>query len=183
LPAGSEFFASAPMLIVLGLWRLSLPLFVTYALLRYALFDIDLKVRAAVAWTFVVVVFGATYFLVSETLEGLVSDRYGKVGGLAAAGLLTIAGEPLAKAGRRVAKALMPGVQDVRKVAPKAGEEIYRQQFLMLQEDGMLTEKERRSLEELRTHLGLVPKRASAIERLALAAAGRSQPAEGASGA
>ncbi len=167
---GGEFFAHPAGLILLGLWRLSLPLFVTYALLRYALFDIDLKVRAAVAWTFVVVAFGATYFLVSETLEGLVSDRYGKFGGLAAAGLLTLAGEPLARAGRSVAKALMPGVQDVRDVAPKAGEEIYRQQFLMLQEDGTLTAKERRSLDELRQHLGLAPKRASVIERLALAA-------------
>jgi hypothetical protein len=179
LPAGSEFFASPPMLIILGLWRLTLPLFVTYALLRYALFDIDLKVRAAVAWTFVVVVFGSVYFLVSETLEGLVSDKFGQFGGLAAAGLLTIAGDPLAKAGRRVARALMPGVRDIKAVAPKAGEEIYRQQFLMLQEDGTLTEKERRSLEELRQHLGLVPKRASMIERMALAAAGRAPAGDG----
>jgi hypothetical protein len=177
LPAGSEFFASPPMLVVLGLWRLSLPLFVTYALLRYALFDIDLKVRAAVAWTFVVVVFGGVYFLVSETLEGLVSDRFGQVGGLAAAALLTVAGGPLASAGRRVAKALMPGVRELETVAPTAGEEIYRQQFLMLQEDGTLTAKERRSLDELRGRLGLAPRRATAIEAKALRVAGRTVPA------
>jgi hypothetical protein len=169
LPRGSEFFEHPVPLVLLGLLRLSLPLFVTYALLRYALFDIDLKVRAAVAWTFVVVVFGAVYFIVSETLEGQVSDRYGNLGGLAAAALLTLAGGPLAALGRRVAKALMPGVQDLDGIAPKAGEEIYRKQFLMLQEDGVLTAKERRSLEELRVHLGLVPKRASLIERSALA--------------
>jgi hypothetical protein len=182
LPAGSEFFVSPPMLIVLGLWRLTLPLFVTYALMRYALFDIDLKVRAAVAWTFVVVVFGAVYFLVSETLEGLVSDRFGQFGGLAAAGLLTVAGDPLAKAGRKVAKALMPGVRELKSVAPSAGEEIYRQQFLMLQEDGTLTEKERRSLEDLRGRLGLTPSRTKRIELTALArvaggSSGSGQPA------
>jgi hypothetical protein len=171
LPAGSEFFEHPATLVVLGLWRLSLPLFVTYALMRYALFDIDVKVRAAVAWTFVVVVFGAVYFLVSETLEGLVSDRFGQFGGLAAAALLTVAGEPLAKAGRRVAKALMPGVRELKSVAPSAGEEIYRQQFLMLQEDGNLTDKERRSLEDLRGRLGLPESKARKIELGALARA------------
>lgn len=179
LPAGSEFFEHPATLVVLGLWRLSLPLFVTYALLRYALFDIDLKVRAAVAWTFVVAVFGATYFLVSETLEGLVSDRFGQYGGLAAAALLTVAGEPLAKVGRRVAKALMPGVRELKAVAPQAGEEIYRQQFLMLQEDGTLTEKERRSLDELRRRLALAPRRATTIEANALASLARVAPAAG----
>lgn len=175
LPRGSEFFEHPAPLILLGVLRLSLPLFVTYALLRYALFDIDLKVRAAVAWTFVVVVFGAVYFIVSETLEGQVSERYGSLGGLAAAALLTVAAGPLATLGRRVAKALMPGVQELEKVAAVAGEEIYRQQFLMLQEDGHLTDKERRSLEELRSRLDLAPRRAKAIEGLALrsAASGR----------
>jgi hypothetical protein len=168
LPPGGEFFEHPATLIVLGAWRLSLPLFVSYALLRYALFDIDLKVRAAVAWTFVAVVFGGVYFLVSETLEGLVSDRYGSLGGLGAAALLTVAGGPLASAGRKVAKAIMPGVRDLREVPEDAGEGIYRQQFLMLQEDGTLTEKERRSLEELRGRLGLSGRRAAAIEAEAL---------------
>lgn len=174
LMPGSEFFAHPAGLVLLGLWRLTLPLFVTYALLRYALFDIDLKVRAAVAWSFVVVVFASVYFLVSETLEGLVSDRFGTVGGLAAAALLTVAGGPLAALGKTVAKALMPGVRDLREVPADASSDIYRQQFLMLQEDGSLTAKERRSLDELRQRLGLAPKRASAIEALALASLGQS---------
>lgn len=168
LPPGSEFFAHPATLVILGAWRLSLPAFVSYALLRYALFDIDLKVRAALAWTFVAVVFGGVYFLVSETLEGLVSDRFGQFGGLGAAALLTVAGGPLANAGKRVAKALMPGVREIHAVAPDAGEGIYRQQFLMLQEDGSLTEKERRSLEDLRDRLGLSARRAAAVEAEAL---------------
>lgn len=167
LPPGSEFFEHPLTLIVLGAWRLSLPVFVSYALLRYALFDIDLKVRAAVAWTFVAVVVGGSYFAVSETLEALVSTRFGQWGGLAVAGAMTIAGEPLAKGGRKVAKAIMPGVRELHEVQ-HAGEGIYRQQFLMLQEDGALTEKERRSLEDLRSRLGLSAKRASAIEAEAL---------------
>jgi hypothetical protein len=61
----------------------------------------------------------------------------------------------------------MPGVRDLHPSAPKAGEEIYRQQFLMLQEDGVLTAKERRSLDELRSHLGLAARRAATIEDLA----------------
>jgi hypothetical protein len=166
---GSEFFAHPAGLVLLGLWRLTLPLFVTYALLRYALFDIDLKVRAAVAWSFVVVVFASVYFLVSETLEGLVSDRFGTVGGLGAAALLTVAGGPLATLGKAVAKALMPGVRELREVPADASADIYRQQFLMLQEDGTLTAKERRSLDELRQRLGLAPRRANAIEASALA--------------
>lgn len=171
LPAGSEFFAHPATVALLGFWRLTLPLFVTYALLRYALFDIDLKVRAAVAWTFVASVVGGAYFLVSETLEGAVSDRFGQFGGLAAAGLLTVLGAPLARVGRRVAAALMPGVRDLDAAGPRAGEEIYRQQFLMLQEDGRLTDKERRSLEQLRERLGLAATRATAIEARALSGA------------
>ncbi len=172
LAPGSDFFRHPATLILLGLWRLTLPALVTFALLRYALFDIDLKVRAAVAWSVVVGILGATYFLVSELLEGVVASRTGTLGGLAAAALLTLAAKPLSVIGRRAAALLMPGTKDLASAPRGRAQAIYLEQFLMLQEDGVLTEKERRSLEGLRERLGIGQTAAAAIERRAMPGAG-----------
>lgn len=165
LPSGSEFFRHPSTLVLLGLWRLTLPIFVSYALLRYALFDIDLKVRAAVAGSVVVVIGAAGYFLVSELLEGQVAARFGNLGGLVAAGLFTLVAGPLAGAGKKVSRFIMPGVHDVQGTPKLAALDIYRQQYLMLQEDGSLTAKERASLDSLRERLGLAKAAARSAER------------------
>lgn len=167
LPASSGFFEHPATIILLGLWRLTLPLFVSYALLRYALFDIDLKVRAAVAGS-VVVIFGAAgYFLVSELLEGQVASRFGNLGGLAAAAIFTLVAGPLGGAGKKVARFVMPGVYEPKGAPTNAALDLYRQQYLMLQEDGALTPKERASLDGLRGHLGLTLLQTKTIERSA----------------
>jgi hypothetical protein len=154
-PASGDFF-SAPSQVILGLWRLALPVVVTYALLRYALFDIDVKVRAAVAWTVVAGVFAGAWFIGSNLLQNVLAEwtGTGTVGGLVAAALLAWATPPMIRFGRWSAAKLMPGVHDFSKETRQAAE-VYRQQFEMLQEDGVLTPKERQSLDRLRDKLGL----------------------------
>lgn len=161
LPAGSEFFAHPATVILLGAWRLSLAAFVTYALVRYSMFGIDARLRSAVAWGWVVALFGGTFFVVSESIEALATSQWGTVGGLLSAGLLALAARPLARAGRRVAHFVLPASIG----PPPKAVAIYRDQFVLLQEDGTVTAKERASLERLRKSLGLSWKDVAEIER------------------
>jgi hypothetical protein len=156
LGSGGFLPRDSPLLVALGLWRLGLPLLVTFALLRYALFDIDIKVRAAVAWAVVAGIFAFTWFVASNLLQNVVADETGtgEVGGLVAAALMAWATPPMVRFGHWAAAKLMPGVHDFSKRTREAGE-LYREQFLMLQEDGNLTRKERACLERLRVKLEL----------------------------
>jgi hypothetical protein len=165
LPPSHDIYSNPWMLLLLGLWRLSLPALVTYALLRYALFDIDIKVRAGLAWSLVAAAFGAAFFFGSEFIEGQIAKEYGNWGGLGAAALLAVFSKPLVALGRKTAALLMPGVRDLGRVEKSYAADIYRQQFLMLQEDGVLTSKERASLDGLRARLGLGEVAARSIER------------------
>ncbi|HUR26114.1 MAG TPA: hypothetical protein VM327_08905 [Candidatus Thermoplasmatota archaeon] len=147
-----------------GTWRTLVPAVVAYALVRHRLFDVEVKVRASLVFALVAAVYGGTYFLVSEGLEAVVSSRFGALGGLVAAALLTLLARPITDAARRLAAFLVPGLQ-VKPTAPIADREaIYRSQFLLLMEDGTLTTKERRLLDQLRGHLGIPVARARRME-------------------
>lgn len=155
-----------------GSWRTLMPMVVVYALLRHRLFDIDLRVRSSVAFALVAIVFGSTYFLVSEGLEAVVSSRYGTLGGLAAAGLLTLLAKPITGLARRIAKVVVPGIHGLSD--PDGAAAIYRAQFLIFNEDGFLTAKERRLLDHLRRHLKVRASEAARIEQEVAAQASNS---------
>jgi hypothetical protein len=145
-----------------GFWRILMPAVVTYALVRHRLFDIDLKVRASLVVALVAGIYGGTYFLVSEGLEGLVSNRFGTLAGLAAAGLLTLLARPITGWARRLAKYVVPGVSHLDSAEDR--ESIYQSQYLLLMEDGTLTPKERRVLDQLMRQLGISQAKARSLE-------------------
>jgi hypothetical protein len=148
-----------------GFWRTLLPAVIAYALIRHRLFGIEVKIRASVAFALVAAVFGGTYFLVSEGLEAVVSERYGTIGGLAAAALLTVLAKPITAVAKRVAAFLIPAAPLPTELPPRKGAAIYRAQFALFQQDGELSEKERRLLDNLRVSLGVSSTDARRIER------------------
>ena len=161
LPDSASSFAT----FLAGFWRTLLPAVIAYALIRHRLFGIEVKIRASVAFALVAAVFGGTYFLVSEGLEAVVSERYGTIGGLAAAALLTLLAKPITALANRVATFLIPAAPLPTDLPPRKGAAIYRAQFILFQQDGELSEKERRLLDNLRASLGVSAPDAQRIER------------------
>lgn len=161
LVPSANLFTSPVYVLLLALMRLALPVAVTYGLLRYSLFDIDIRVRKGIGYALMASAFGAVYFLASEMLEGRVGDRFGNYAGLGAAALLTLVSIPLSRVTQAIARLIMPGVQP-----PEMSDaaRLYASQFSMLNEDGYLTTKERRCLDQLRERLGLSLQQAQRLE-------------------
>lgn len=152
--------------------RLVLPIVVTYGLLRYSLFDIDIRVRKGIGYTLFAGTFGATFLIGSELVEGRVAERFGDLGGLAAAGGLALFSLPLNRLTQNVAKRIMPGSVSAAVPAVSDVEALYAAQYAMLTEDGQVTTKERRCLDELRARIGLSARRAARLETAHLETAG-----------
>lgn len=149
---------------VLGLWRVSLPIGVTYAILRYQLFDIDLKVKLTIERSALVAVFGAAFFVGSELLEKLLPFDSVLLG-IASAGLIALALKPIERYAHRLADNLLPTVKEKspdyladRKL------DVYRAAVESALEDGDVSAKERSVLERLRGKLGIAPDDASRVE-------------------
>lgn len=175
LPPGSDLFASPVLLVILGAWRLALPSLVAFALMRYALFDLDVKLRSAVAGTVAAAIFGVLYFTISQIVENVVSERYNNLVGFGLAAVLAVTAERMLSAGRKVASLMMPETQDVSALRQDHAAETYRQEFLFMQEDGVVTRKERRALDILRERLGIAAGKARAIETTAIGTARRTR--------
>lgn len=147
-----------------GVWRLSLPVLATYALVRYQLFDIDFKVRSAIHYGFVVMAFALVFVLVSESIEGVVADRYGDIIGLTAAALLAFALRPLERLGERIAQHLMPHTLPFDRLDADQRSTLFAEQLALALQDGHVTPKEREMLNRLRDRLGLTASTAQSLE-------------------
>jgi hypothetical protein len=150
-------------------WRLALPVLVTFALLRYRLFDIELKVRWTVKQSTVAAVFLGVFFVVSESAAQVFSASVGPFLGIGAAGLLVFALAPLQHAAERVAAAAVPDARPTRELSLDHRARLYREQALAAWDDGSITRKERLMLDRLREGLGLSLEEASRLERDAMA--------------
>ena len=140
---------------VLAIWRLAIPLLVTYALLRYQLFDIDIKLKDGVRRGIIVGAFTVTFFLVSEAAESLVQGDRGPTFGIVAAGFLALASRPVQRFAERTSDAFMP---DTKPIAEQSYEErtaFYLEQYRLITTDGRVTPKERKMLGRLQTTLSL----------------------------
>ncbi len=163
LPAEKGFFNGPVLIVLLTLWRLALPVLVSYALLRYALFDIDVRIQRTIRRGTVAAMFGAVYFIISEGVESLVSNASGPWFGLGAAALLTIAIKPVQAAASKVATRAMPDAVPARAMT---GDRIalYTQHCAMVLEDGEMTNKERSLLDALAATWGLTKEQTKAVE-------------------
>lgn len=170
-------YAQAPehTTFVMGVWRLLVPLLLAYALMRYQLFGIDLRLKAGVRRAILVGVFVGVFFLITEAAEALVSEDRAPLFGIAAAGLLAVMGKPIQTFAERAANGVMPDTQPVERLGSQARFRMYLHQFELVQQDGAVSPKERRMLGQLATLLDLRPGEAEAIEAGAMPA--RDDPA------
>lgn len=162
-PAGSSFGAGLGIFFS-GLWRLALPLMVTYALLRLQMFELDVKVRTTVQRSAVAAVFLVVFFAASETAEIFVSETVGPFVGILAAAAIAFAFRPLERFAERIAKAAVPHARSVAEMDADERREVYREQLRIALADGRLTDKQRVMLDAARERLGLSDDEVEAIE-------------------
>lgn len=141
--------------LVLGLWRLALPVLVTYALVRHQLFDIDVKVKIALRASTIAAVFLTVFFTVSEIAANFIQESVGTVLGIAAAVILAFALRPVERFAETLAHRIMPGTKPIETMALTEREVFYREQLELALQDGNLGTKERAMLDKLRARLGL----------------------------
>ncbi len=150
--------------LALGTWRLVLPLAATYALMRYQLFSIDIRLKAGVKRAILVALFVGVFFLISEAAEALVSADKAPLFGVVSASLLAVLGKPIQRLADRAANGVMPDTQPIEKLGSQARFQLYRDQFLLVQQDRRVSPKERRMLTRLAAVLTITEDEADDLE-------------------
>ncbi len=143
--------------LVRGAWRFVLPLVVTFALLRYRLFNIELRTRALLADGAVVGSFGVAFFTITQLATDLAGRTWGSVVGFSASGLVALAGKPIQQFAWRVTGRLMPKAKQVGDMKREERKAFYQERYDLLMEDGALSIKEHAMLASLAARLGLAP--------------------------
>lgn len=147
-----------------GVFTLALPVFVTYAVVRHQLFDLDVKIRWTLKQSTVAAIFVAVFFVVSESAQTLFSRGIGPLFGIAATGLLVFAIAPLQHFAERVATVAMPHVKPLSQLSTGERERLYRDQLRFAWKDGRLDRTERAMLRNLRERLGISAEEAERLE-------------------
>jgi hypothetical protein len=145
-------------------------LLVARGMLRYQLFDFDLKLKRSLKrGTLVAIILGA-FFVVSALAEQYLQQFGWIVGGLAV-GALLFALRPIERAIDRLADRAMPKTTGTPEYLTQRKHEIYRAALEDAMRDGVVSAKERALLLRLAENLRLNGDEALAIERSMLEAA------------
>lgn len=157
--------AAFPSAFVITLLRmgalLAYPVLLGFAIIRYEVFDIDARVRRAATATLVAAGLAVTFILGENTLEGILQDRL-SIGipsqwaaGALAAVVTALVSIPVVRASRRVATRIVPELTLDELHARKL--EVYRHALEGALLDGLMNERESRTLAALRESLGITP--------------------------
>jgi len=160
---GFDAAGEAANLFFLGLWRLSLPLLATYALVRFGLFELEVRMKRSIQRVVVAVLFVLVFFAVSEGAENLLGGT-GSVYGLLAAILLALLLTPLERVADRIADAAMPDVASVHELGRHERRLLYTALARSAWSSGRVSPDERKLLDVARGHLGIEAKQAERIE-------------------
>lgn len=144
-----------PRLTLFSFWRLTIPILVTYALVRHQLYDIDLKAKITIRKGTVAAIFLAVFFVVAQVAQGFLTTEYGLILGGVTAGLLLFALAPIQRVAERVANAALPGVEDSSGWRSQKKEDSFRFAVRMALADKMLSREEERGLAKLALDLGI----------------------------
>lgn len=147
-----------------------------YGVLRWHLFDLDLRIKGTIRRGTVAAAFFAVFLVVTQLAQNGLTDRFGWLWGGIAAGLLLFLLAPLQRAADRVADAAMPGVSDTEEYRAHRRAAVYEAALEGILRDGTISAKERAVLERLRAQLGLSEATAAALERDVRAARSAGQP-------
>jgi hypothetical protein len=150
-----------------SVWQLDGLLFVllmAYGVLRWQLFDLDLKLKLVLERGTIGAVFGIVFFTGSYVLEEVVPVDGVLLGFLVAAAIaLTL--RPVQRFAEGLADRLMGGVQDTPEYRQSRKLQVYRAALEGAVADGMITDRERDILARLQRELGISEREATLAEQ------------------
>jgi len=139
-------------------------LLLAYAVLRFQLFDIDLKVKFVLQQSTVGALVIGGFIVGSEVLESFVPVS-GTVLNIIVAIAILVMLRPMQLLALRMTNGLMRSVQNTPEYLGVRRLVVYRAALEEVVEDGLVTDKERRILNHLRDDLGISPGEAVALEK------------------
>ncbi len=147
-----------------GLWKLVIPILITYALLRFQVFGADIRIKHSVAKSILVVIFTGIFLVVLEAAEALLGEGFGFWTNLAIAAFLALIAAPLQKLAERAADRVMPDTKSVVEQDPYERGEFYMSQYELVHEDGGVSRKDRAMLDRLALSLRISNKQQKELE-------------------
>ncbi|MBW3582180.1 MAG: hypothetical protein KY455_03680 [Euryarchaeota archaeon] len=159
---------------IAAVWHLALVVLAVYAVLKFQLFDIDLKVKSAVQKGAITAGIATILFVVSELLEDTFAGDAPLLFGVLAAGIIALALRPFLVLSERLADRILPGVEDSPDYRDTRSRDLYTAAVEGAYQDTEITGGERQMLDSLRSGLGLDAIEADMIEaRVAVRASRR----------
>lgn len=135
-----------------------------YGILKFQLYDIDLKLHFALQGGFVAAAFAAAYVVTKEALEQFIPLE-GALLGVAGALVLSLALKQVLRLARGAANCVLPGVRDTTAYRDARKLEVYRAALESATHDRAIMARERDFLRSLRRQLGIPAAVAAGLER------------------
>jgi hypothetical protein len=139
-------------------------LLLAYAVLRFQLFNIDLKVKFVLQQSTVGALIIGGFVVGSEVLESFVAVSGAALNIIVAIAILVVL-RPIQRLALRMTNRLMHGVQNTPEYLGLRRLEVYRAALEGAFKDGLITDKERSILDHLRDNLGISQVEAVALEK------------------
>ncbi len=139
-------------------------LLLAYAVMRFQLFNIDLKVKFVLQQSTVAALIIGGFIVGSEVLESFVPVS-GTVLNIVVAIAILIVLRPMQRLALSITDGLMRNVQNTTEYLDVRRLEVYRAALEGAFEDGLITDKERSILDHLRDSLGISQVEAVALEK------------------
>lgn len=154
-----------------GLWTLSMPVLVAYALVRYQLFDADFKVRWTIKHGTIAGIVVAVFFVASEGVQQFFGETTGSTYiGILVAGCLVFAAAPLQRLAENVSGRALPNAKPIRRKTEDEKLRFYQELVELAWADGTMDKADRANLLRFRSRLGLSSLDAERIEQAVVAA-------------
>ena len=155
----------AAIYVMVGFWSALGASLVAYGVLRYSLFEIDVRFRVSVQRGSVVTLFLGVGWLVSEVASVWFSSAFGsEYWGVFAAAFMLLMLRPIQRIVERMVDLVIPQGPPLQSLDADEQDDFYREHVGLMWMDGQLTPKDRIVLASLRSRLGLAPERAEHIE-------------------
>lgn len=139
---------------VLWLWRIAAVTLMFYAILRYQLFDLNVRMRAGVRYGTMTTVFAAIFFTVQELVKDLGGSALGYFTGVLAAAALVFLFEPVQRWIEKFSHRVVPA-QSTDTYEKFRSMEIYKAALEGALADKSINPDESLSLKNLRAKLGI----------------------------
>lgn len=168
------FLSYDPFIAVIGfealvwafaLWKMVIPILITYALLRFQVFGADVRIKHSVAKAMLVGIFTVIFLVVLEAAEALLGDGAGFWVNILLAAFLAIIAAPLQNLASRAADKVMPDTKSVVEQDPYERGEFYMSQYELVLEDGEVSRKDREMLDRLALSLRISNRQQKELER------------------